>query len=312
MASEQGTQIEVKDAEPHTEHRAIACMEVWGGNRAFDSSVSVPGNDVRVSCVPYEAAGIERSANGSGGDIYYVSNCAAGIITRFVLADVAGHGEAVAELGRTLRTLMRSHINTADQTRFARDLNRALAGMELQGRFVTAALLTYFAPTDHLIVCNAGHPRPLLHRKSDDTWRLLDGACPGVLGSGRSDPTGIANLPLGILEPTDYEQFGVKLELGDQVVLYSDAFIEAADANGRQLGEDGLLELARRVSATGGDLADGLRKGVTAYAGVEHLDDDATLIVLTHTAENPSTPTLRERIVRWGQMLGIGVEDTEV
>lgn len=288
-------------------------MEVWGGNRAFDSSVAVPGNDVRVSCVPYVEAGIDRLANSAGGDLFYVSNCAAGLITRFVLADVAGHGEVVAELARTLRTLMRAHINTADQSRLAQDLNQALAAMDLNGRFVTAALLTYFSPTDHLIVCSAGHPRPLLHRHRTDEWHLLDRSTPGVINAIQSgNPTGIANLPLGILDPTDYEQFALKLEPGDRVVLYSDAFVEAADPAGRQLGEQGLLDLARRVSSGESDLAQDLRSGAMAHARTDRLDDDATIIVLTHTAHNPPEPSLLERVTRWGHMLGLGGIDTEV
>lgn len=295
--------------EPH----AIACMEVWGGNRTFDSSVAVPGNDVRVSCVPFVEAGTDRPDNSAGGDLYYVSNCAAGLITRFVLADVAGHGEVVAELARALRTLMRTHINTADHSRLAQDLNQALAAMDLSGRFVTAALLTYFSPTDHLIVCSAGHPRPLLHRHRTGDWHLLDRHAPDVVNSGHSgNPTGIANLPLGILDPTDYEQFAIKLEPGDRVVLYSDAFVEAADPAGRQLGEEGLLDLARQVSNGEGDLAEHLRGGAMSHARSDRLDDDATIIVLTHTAHNPPEPSLRERVLRWGHMLGLGGVDTEV
>lgn len=294
------------------DNHPIACMEVWGGNRAFDSSVSVPGNDVRVSCVPFVEPGTGQHDSSVGGDIYYVSNCAAGLITRFVLADVAGHGEVVAELALKLRTLMRSHINTADQTRFAKDLNEALATMDLNGRFVTAALLTYFSPTDHLIVCSAGHPRPLFHRARTDQWLLLDRHAPGVVNAIHSNnPTGIANLPLGILNPTDYEQFAIKLEPGDRVVLYSDAFIEAADPAGRQLGEEGLLDLAIRVSSSGGDLSQQLRAGAMNHAHTDRLDDDATIIVLSHTAHNPPEPSFRERITRWGHMLGLGGVDTE-
>ncbi len=75
--------------------------------------------------------------------------------------------------------LMRRHINTANQTRFAVDLNRAFSNLDLDGRFATAVLATYFAPTDHLIICNAGHPRPLLYRAAGNTWDLLDAKTPG-------------------------------------------------------------------------------------------------------------------------------------
>ena len=132
---------------PTPESRRIACMEVWGGHEAFEGGVSVPGNDVFVSCSPH-------TGDVRGGDIYYVSNCAAGIISRFVLADVAGHGSVVSSTASGLRDLMRRYINTPDQTKFARALNRRFSSDA--GRFATAVLVSYFAPTDHAIICGHG------------------------------------------------------------------------------------------------------------------------------------------------------------
>lgn len=280
-------------------------MEVWGGSRAFDRSVSVPGNDVRISCTPFRG-------ETSGGDIYYVSNCAAGIITRFVLADVSGHGHQVAKVATDLRKLMRRHINTANQTRFAVELNRAFSNLDLAGKFATAVLATYFAPTDHLILCNAGHPRPLHYRAAQDTWQLLDARTPGVLATRQPEnAVGIANLPLGILDPTHYEQFALRLIPGDLVVLYTDALIEAANESGRQLGESGLLALAQGLSPSEReDAAAELRSKVSAYTGNLPFSDDATLIVLHHNAADPPRPTWRGHAARFAKMLGLGAIDS--
>jgi phosphoserine phosphatase RsbU/P len=287
--------------------RSIACMEIWGGSQTFDQSVSVPGNNVRICCTPYRG-------ESSGGDIYYVSNCASGLITRFVLADISGHGSQVAQLATDLRKLMRRHINTANQTRFAVDLNRAFANLELDGKFATAVLATYFAPTDHLIICNAGHPHPLLFRASSNTWNLLDANAPGALATQQSGSAavGIANLPLGVLDPTEYEQFALHLDPGDLVVLYTDALIEAADAEGRQLGESGLLALARALSPSErDDAASELRRMVVAYAGGMPFNDDATLIVLHHNAADPPRASWRGQVSRFARMLGLGAVDSE-
>lgn len=282
-------------------------MEVWGGSRAFDQSVRVPGNDVRVSCTPFRG-------EASGGDIYYISNCAAGIITRFVLADVSGHGEQVAHVATHLRQLMRRHINTANQARFAVDLNRAFSNLDLGGKFATAILATYFAPTDHLIICNAGHPRPLLYRAAHDAWTLLDATTPGVLAARQPRKAiGIANLPLGILHPTEYRQFALHLEPGDRVVLYTDALIEASESagTGRQLGESGLLALAGALSpAEMENIAAALRSRVSAYSGHRSFEDDATLVVLHHNAANPPHPTWRDHAARLARMLGLGAVDS--
>ncbi|MFM9994820.1 MAG: PP2C family protein-serine/threonine phosphatase [Phycisphaerales bacterium] len=278
--------------------RAIGCMEVWGGHDGFSGAVSVPGNDVFVSCMP--CFGDEQ-----GGDVYYVSNCAAGLITRFVLADVSGHGHEVSGIARCLRDLMRRHINRADQSRLAMALNREFGRAGHAGRFATAVLLTYFAPTDHLILCNAGHPRPLFYSAAVREWRLLDGETPGVDASGHPEDVGIANLPLGILHPTNYEQVALPLGPGDVIVLYSDALIEAETANG-PLGEQGLLRLAQRLDpARPESLPDCLRAEVCAAAGAGSLDDDATVIVLHHNGSDPDRPGLVERATILARMLGL-------
>ena len=135
------------DMQPHH----LECMEIWGGNRAVDRAIAVTGIDVWVVSQPY-------GGDTHGGDVYFVSSCGAGKIARFALADVAGHGVTVGDLGAKLRRLMRKHLNRLDQTRFARDLNKEFATLSREDTFATALLASYFAPTDHLIICNAGHP----------------------------------------------------------------------------------------------------------------------------------------------------------
>src|SRR6187402_1776010 len=76
-------------AAEHAGH-VMQCMEVWGGNQAFDSSLALPGLDAWVYSRPYGQSAI-------GGDVYYVSSCATGRIMRLLLADVSGHGAVVSE-----------------------------------------------------------------------------------------------------------------------------------------------------------------------------------------------------------------------
>lgn len=274
-------------------------MEVWGGHDGFLGEVSVPGNDVYVGCTPHEG-------DAQGGDIYYVSNCAAGLITRFVLADVAGHGSVVAATAAGLRDLMRRSINTPDQSRFAKALNKQFT--REGGRFATAVLVSYFAPTDHAIICNAGHPRPLHYSVTGGEWRFLDADVPDALGAERSGEVGASNLPLGVIDPTAYEQFAIRLERGDLLAMYSDAFLEARGADGKPWGEDGLLDVVRNATQSGVDasrLREQVLAEITRRTGDERLDDDATMIVLHHNASDPPEQSLGERIIVLGKMLGL-------
>ena len=157
----------------------LQCMEVWGGNRSADSGVVMAGLDAWVYSKPF-------GGSEGGGDVYYVSSCATGRITRMLVADVAGHGQAVSDIATQLRTLMRRHVNQIDQSRFVQSMNQQFARLFGDGCFATALVTTFFAPTNHLSLCNAGHPPPLLYRAATGQWSFLDQRSPPAGMSSRT------------------------------------------------------------------------------------------------------------------------------
>jgi len=251
----------------------LQCMEIWGGVQAVDVGVAVTGIDAWVFSKPFKGGS-------GGGDVHYVTMCGHGLLSRYAVADVSGHGEAVADVAGRLRDLLKQNINTLDETRMVQALNRAFTAMAESGTFATALLATYFAPEDHLIVCNAGHPRPLWYRADEGRWQILQrecqGACPRLL-----------NLPLGVIDETSYYQFAVPLAENDLVLVYTDALTEAADPSGAMLGEEGLLRLARTLDPVD-HRAFGPRliQAVTEYREEEPWQDDVTLLLLHHNAED--------------------------
>lgn len=272
----------------------MKCMEVWGGNVEAENGVSVHGIDAWITSQPY-------MGNTGGGDIHYVSMCGAGRIARFVLADVAGHGEEVSDLAVMLRSLMRKHIGAVDQTRFAVTLNRAFNRLSRDGKFATAVLSTYFAPSDQLITCLAGHPRPLWYQAAKNQWTLLSQDMPNTV------PV-LAGVPFGIIHPTDYHQFAVTLGKGDLVVLYTDAMTETAGPPSRSIGEDGLLQLAESV-----DTSDPAGFGRSLIAEVDKefglsrstRTDDLTIMVLHHNAADPPQMSIVHKLQMMAKMMGL-------
>ncbi len=271
----------------------MQCMEIWGGNQAVDSGISVPGIDAWVFSETYQG-------DAAGGDIHYVSTCGGGKIARFALADVAGHGRAVADLAVVLRRLMRKHIDTVDQTKFVRALNEEFLALSAGGVFATAALTTYFAPTDHLVTCLAGHPAPLWRRAKLGTWVRLDAAAATDAGHRAS------NLPLGVIAPTEYEQFAVPLEKDDLVLIYTDGLVEAHAPDGRMLGEAGLSRIVESLDvADPSSIVPRLLEEVRRFRGSRPLEDDLTVILLRHNAAGPPRKSAGEWAKVVGKMLGL-------
>jgi serine phosphatase RsbU (regulator of sigma subunit) len=244
----------------------MQCMEVWGGNRAVNNGVVMPGIDAWVYSQPFEG-------HEAGGDVHYVSSCATGRITRVLVADVAGHGELVAETADRLRHLMRKYINYLDQTRFVSRMNTAFQDAGMDGRFATAVVATYWAPASLLTVSNAGHPRPMIFTARNRAWSFI--------GPKTNEQKGPINLPLGVERPTTYDEVSVPLRCGDLVLFYSDSLTEARFRAGRVLGEDGLLEALNAIDASQPQslvralLAELRRRGIG-----ESLDDDVTTLLI--------------------------------
>ena len=105
--------IEASGVKPEpTAPERMTCMEIWGGNRAINKRFEAPGLDIYVHSAPY------KESKTGGGDIYYVTSCASGRISRLLLADVSGHGADVSDIAITLRDLLRENVNKISQEKF--------------------------------------------------------------------------------------------------------------------------------------------------------------------------------------------------
>ena len=271
-----------------TQH--MQCMEVWGGSQLTANGVELGGLDVWVYSKPFGEA--QR-----GGDVHYVSSCASGRISRLLLADVSGHGQAVAATAADLRTLMRRFVNRLDQKEVVRLLNEQFTALSRNGSFATAVLTTFFAPTRRLSLCNAGHPRPLLFRASDGRWSLL--------GHGHDHPEkkGLSNIPLGMFQIADYEQLDLELEPGDCLVSYTDALMESCDADGEMLGEEGLLRIVKLLGNVPGEkIIPALLQEISERFPQNLAADDVSLLVLRANGRSLDF-SFREKLDAFGRFV---------
>ena len=84
-------------------HGRLECKEIWGGIRSRDIELSagkVIGSIYSAPC----------DGGGKGGDIYYFGVCKGDTISRLAIADVTGHGEAVADISQYVYDALKAHM----------------------------------------------------------------------------------------------------------------------------------------------------------------------------------------------------------
>jgi Stage II sporulation protein E (SpoIIE) len=190
---------------------------------------------------------------------------------------VAGHGPNEAALGAALRIAWRTLTFTGfDGADRMRQLERVLrAERAEQGVFATVLSITIPPmPPDSsdcppITVVRAGHPGMLLHCTDTVDWI--------------EPPFGPA---LG-LNADDWPQHQVEFPAGHGLLLLTDGLFEGYSGRGNErLGEDGLLELARRhVALPGPEFVDALIDGAQERAqGQGGLTDDIAVVRVERTS----------------------------
>jgi phosphoserine phosphatase RsbU/P len=256
-------------AETTGDHR-MACLEIRGGNRRESYSAELPGLSAWASCRPLTPAT-------EGGDLHYMTVCSKGAISRVVLADVAGHGEAVSSIAERLRNGLRKHVNTWDQSTLVRELNNSFLAGANGVQYATAFVLGHYAQSGEMLFTNAGHVPPLWYRAAERRWLIIS--------HSTAYAKEVADLPLGLIAGTPYTQTAIQLSPGDLLVLYTDGISESSDAAGRQLGSDQLASMASTVPVELPDKAgEALLSCVEMFRGPMPAADDETIVVLRRNA----------------------------
>ena len=248
-----------------TPHR-LECAETWAGNEGTSSVADLPGLTVWVHSTPF-------GRSEAGGDVHYVSVCPSCIVSRIALADVSGHGRAVASLSAKLRELMQKHLTALEQTSLMRDLNEAVM-VELDGiHYATMVAVGFHGRRGLLVMTNAGHPPALWYRANRNAWAWIE--------QRHAAAADVRGTPLGLLPNASYERIIVKPEAGDLVVLYSDGVSEATNSAGKELGRDDLMTVVRALDPDSAETFGlQLAEAVTNFRGGSALQDDETIIVL--------------------------------
>jgi serine phosphatase RsbU (regulator of sigma subunit) len=214
----------------------------------------------------FDIAGWNKPADETGGDYFDWQQLADGRVA-VTVADVTGHGIGSALCMAACRAYARAGFATESDLRsFLCRMNQLLHEDLPSTKFVTlaAGLLKPTEAALHLI--SAGHGPLLFYSSAENCFHSYDAQ----------------GVPLGLLPRFSYgcPQM-LKFSPGDILVLVTDGFIEWANADDEDFGQDRLKEVIRthrdRPAAT---IISELYSAVVKFAGsTPQLDDLTALIV---------------------------------
>jgi sigma-B regulation protein RsbU (phosphoserine phosphatase) len=204
------------------------------------------------------------------GDFFSLSALSDDEVGVFI-CDVTGHGVRAALVTAMIRALVEELKPLAhDPGMFLRKLNSDLCIiLKTTGSpmLTTAFYLVANWRTGQMRFANAGHPKPLLVRRSAHCVEPLANA------SGKSQPA------LGLFEDPPYQTSEATITPGDLVMLFTDGLYELQGRNEELYSQERLmLEVKNLLKKPAGQLFDELLKTIRAFSVGHKFDDDVCIV----------------------------------
>ncbi len=208
-----------------------------------------------------------QPASRAGGDYYDFFELPDGKWGIFI-GDVSGHGTPAAVIMAVTHCIAHTYPGpTSHPGKVLEYLNRHLA-INYSSRietFVTAFYGVYDPQIRKLVYACAGHNPPRLKRS---------------LAGGVITLDKVNGLPLGVLDNTEFAEASFYMQLGDQLVLYTDGITETHNAAGEQFGEGRIDEVLVTCGMDSAEIIQALVDAVNNFAGTVPPHDDRTIVVL--------------------------------
>jgi phosphoserine phosphatase RsbU/P len=204
------------------------------------------------------------------GDFFAVSQISeteAGIL----ICDVTGHGVRAALVTAMIRAIAEELKPLArDPANFLRKLNYDLLSiLKTTGSpmLTTAFYAVMDCATGRLSFANAGHPKPLLLRRAENSATALANA------SGKGQPA------LGLFEEPVYTTTEITLRAGDFLMLFTDGLYEVQGQHEEMYSQERLVHDVKNLFALpSSEMFDQLIQVVRGFALNGEFEDDVCLV----------------------------------
>jgi serine phosphatase RsbU (regulator of sigma subunit) len=218
----------------------------------------------------YDSAAFYQGAKAVSGDYFDFIPLGSGL-WGFIIADVSGKGIPGSMVMAVTRTIVRlvanKYQNRASET--LKETNRLISKQIKRGMFVTAFYAILDENTGSVTYASAGHNPMVIYRARTGTHELA---------TGKGIALGFNEGPL--FDKTIQEQTTV-LGPGDCMLIYTDGFPEAMNANNEEFGEENFYQVIAqngRLDARG--VIAKLVEATAAHRGDAEQSDDLTIIAV--------------------------------
>jgi Stage II sporulation protein E (SpoIIE) len=219
--------------------------------------VLVPAIEMKIG--EFEFYGSSSPSGEVGGDLIDLAGAEENWVA--YVADVSGHGVAPGVVMGMVKSAARMLLSSGDDPgHLMPRLNEVLFPLKKPDMFVTFCFLAKNG--DGLRIGLAGHPAILHFCARTNEVAPLE--CP--------------NMPLGILPSGEFKSSEIHGEPGDVFALYTDGFLEPANAAGEEFGQARLQEEFRKHGAEPLEAISKALKESVARHGAQ-FDDQSLLLV---------------------------------
>jgi sigma-B regulation protein RsbU (phosphoserine phosphatase) len=213
------------------------------------------------------------------GDFFTVSQISE-TEAAILICDVTGHGVRAALVTAMIRAIAEELKPVArDPANFLRKLNSDLLSI-LKSTGSPMLTTAFYAVIDYatgkLLFANAGHPKPLLLRRAENSITPLANA------SGKGQPA------LGLFEDPVYSTTEMSLQPGDFLMLFTDGLYEVQGQHEEMYSQERLmLDIKKLLGLPSSEMFDQLIEVVRFYALNGEFEDDVCLVGVEYSPVKP-------------------------